>query len=88
MIYAGGATLVGPDERAWTLSSNPGIHDYDLAVRLLEAAYNSGCVHALDPGMFADRLAEITQRRIDDEDTVLKDVRAGSLRGSTRRHLP
>ena len=84
----GSATLIGPDERIWILSSNPSIHDLDLGVRQLEAVYRSGCAAALDSGEFAERLAQMTQRRRDDEDAFLKDVRAGSLRARTTRHLP
>src|SRR5688500_9696612 len=40
MSYAGSAIFVGPDERLWSFSSNPSIHDYDVAIALLDLAYN------------------------------------------------
>jgi hypothetical protein len=88
MINPGSATLIGPDERIWVLSSNPGIHDVQLGIRLLEAAYGSGCAATLDAGDFVERLAEMTRRRREEEETFLRDVRAGSIRAKTARHLP
>ncbi len=85
---AGAATLIGPDERVWVLSSNPGIHDYVLGVRLLEEAYRSGLVAALDESAFLDRLAELTRRHHEEERDFLRDLRAGSLRAQKTRRLP
>ncbi|WP_157437858.1 hypothetical protein [Actinoplanes subtropicus] len=84
----GGAWLIGPDERVWTVSSNPGIHDYDLGVELLEAAYRSGLSNYLDPAKFGERLTQLTQRRLDDARAFLRDLRAGSLRDRADRRLP
>jgi len=88
MPYAGTATLIGPDERVWVLSSNPSIHDLDLGVLLPEAAYGSGLERFLDPDQFSKRVAEITQRRSDDIRMFQRDLRAGSLRGHRDKHLP
>lgn len=88
MPYAGGAWLIGPDERVWTVSSNPGIHDYDLGVELLEAAYRSTLSDQLDSAKLSERLAQLTQRRRDDVRTFLRDLRAGLLRDRGNPRLP
>lgn len=84
----GSAWLIGPDGRLWVISSNPGIHNYDLAVQLLEAAYRLGSAEHLDPDIFGDRLKQLTQRRVEDVREFLRDLRAGSLRRREARHLP
>ncbi len=88
MPYAGTATLIGPDERLWVLSSNPSIHDLDLGVQLLESAYAVGLARLLDAEQFAKRLADITNRREEDVRAFQRDLKGGSLRSRTQRHLP
>jgi hypothetical protein len=85
---AGAATLIGPDGRIWVLSSNPGIHDYDLAVSLLQDAYKSGHVDYLDTELFAARVGELTWDRWEARRAFLADLRAGSLRAKSDRQLP
>jgi hypothetical protein len=77
--YPGGVTLIGPDERVWSLSSNPAIHDYELGVRLLEVAYRSGFANYLDPVAFGQRLLLITKRHLDDERDFVRDLKAGQM---------
>lgn len=88
MPYAGSATLIGPDERLWVLSSNPSIHDLELGVRLLEEAYEADLAGLLDVDQFSQRLADITQRRDDDVRVFRRDLKGGSLRSRAHRHLP
>lgn len=49
MPYAGAATIIGPDEKVWVLSSNPAIHDLDVGLQLLEGVYGSELQELLDP---------------------------------------
>ena len=79
--FPGGVALIGPDERVWSLSSNPGIHDYELGVRLLEAAYRCGFADHLDPAAFEQRLSMLTTRHLDDHREFVRDLKAGQLRG-------
>lgn len=81
MPYAGGVTLIGPDERAWSLSSNPGIHDFELGVRLLEAAYRSGFADYLDPAALEQRLSTLTKLHREEEREFVRDLKAGQMRG-------
>lgn len=84
---AGGAWLVGPDAQVFSISSNPGIHDWELAKRLLAAIYREGVAVAVDPGIFADRLRRLTEEREALVSEVLAEAKAGSLR-PLRRTLP
>lgn len=86
--YVGGSFLISPDERVWTVSSNPGIHDSDLAVRLLERAFDEGIGDRLDPQKFSDRLHAMTERREDELREFVSDVRGGTLRDTQGRVLP
>jgi hypothetical protein len=84
---AGGAWLVGPDAQVFSISSNLGIHDWDLAERLLARIYREGIGGAVDPGVFAERLRRLTEEREALVSEVLTEARAGSLR-SVHRALP
>lgn len=85
---AGGSWLIGPDERSYSISSNPGIHDAVLAIEMLEAAYDSGLSARLDPGKFGEALQGITRRRTDEVKRFVDDLRGGSFRSSAPRALP
>jgi len=82
---AGGAWLVGPDGKVFSISSNPGIHDWPLALRLLDEVYRAGVDHAVEPAAFEHRLRTLTEEREALVKRVLADARAGSLRASTRQ---
>ena len=86
--YAGAANLVGPDGRLWTLSSNPAIHDFDLAVELLDYAYREGLADHLGPDQFETRVREVTESREAQKRQFISDVRSGSLRTPEPRRLP
>ncbi|WP_157514884.1 hypothetical protein [Nocardioides sp. J54] len=88
MPLPGGSWLIGPDGRTYPVSSNPGIHDAELAIELLEAAYRDGLASRLDAGKFSERLSQITQRRAAEVKEFVDDVRGGSLRASGPRSLP
>ena len=81
---AGGGWLVGDDAKVWSLSSNPGIHDWGLAVRLLDRLYSEGLAAHVEPESFAERLREVTQQRAELEAEVIRDARAGALRRNSR----
>jgi transposase-like protein len=51
-------------------------------------AYRSALYDQLDPAEFSERLAQLTQRRLDDVRAFLRDLRAGSLRDRGDRRLP
>lgn len=61
--YAGGTYFVGPDNRVWTISSNPGIHDSSLAVEALQALYDADLAGRVDADHFDGWLSSETQRR-------------------------
>ena len=84
---AGGAWLVGPDYKVFSISSNPGIHDWRLAIRLLDAVYAADVAEAVEPAAFEKRLRTVTQEREALAKQVLAEARAGTLRTVTR-HLP
>lgn len=85
---AGGCWLIGPDSKTYAISSNPGIHDFDLAVRLLELAYRDSLAEFLDPDRFGERLRQMTERRSQDLADFVSDLRGRSLRGRSTRSLP
>lgn len=87
MVEPGGGWLVGPDGKAFSISSNPGIHDRDLAARLLNRMYEDGIAHAVEPAVFASRLQEVTHQRETLADEVLREARAGALRTKPPRRL-
>lgn len=66
----------------------PGIHDIELAIELLEAAYRDELASRLDPGKFSERLQQMTQRRAVEIEAFVDDVSGGSLRGTGLRSLP
>jgi hypothetical protein len=70
------------------ISSNPGIHDYDLARELLDTAYQEGLTDYLDEDLFSDRLREITESRVAEVQRFMADLRGGSLRTRTDRQSP
>lgn len=84
----GAVNLVGPDGRLWTLSSNPGIHDFDMAVDLLDRAYREGFADQLDGDQFLSRVREVTESREAQTRQFIADLRSGSLRTSKPRRLP
>lgn len=84
---AGGAWLVGPDYKVFAISSNPAIHDWRLAIRLLDAVYAADVAEAVEPAAFEKRLRTVTEEREALAKQVLADARAGALRTVTR-HLP
>jgi hypothetical protein len=88
MPYVGTATVIGPDERVWVWSSNPGIHDFALAITLLGVAFESGLAIHLDQEAFERRLADLTERRRQDVKDFVADLRSGSLRARKTTHLP
>lgn len=88
MPYPGTATVIGPDETVSVWSSNPAIHDFDLAVLLLEVAYESGFADHLDQEAFKHRLSELTEPRNQDVRHFLADLRSGSLRARGATRLP
>ena len=85
---AGAGYFVGPDRRLWQISSNPGIHDYDLAVSLLGYAYREGLATRLDEDLFSARLREITESRESEVRRFAADLRGGALRHASERRLP
>jgi hypothetical protein len=86
--YIGVGCFVGPDGRVWTTSSNPSIHDCDLAIRLLTAVYAQGLESYLSDDKFGDRLQTITQERAVAERQFIADVRGGAMRDQVDRRLP
>lgn len=88
MPYAGAGYLVGPDNRIWTISFNGGIHDSQLAVRLLNATYRERLEDYLTPKKFANRLRAMTADRVAAEREFLVDLRSGALRELPDRRLP
>ncbi len=84
----GGGWLVGDDAKVWTVSSNPGIHDWDTGVRLLNRLYSEDLAAQVEPEAFAERLREVTERRLALEAEVVRDARAGALRQRSGRVLP
>lgn len=84
---AGGSWLVGPDERVFFISSNPGIHDWQLASRILTTLYREGVGAAVDPDVFSDGLKRLTEDREQLVRSVVAEAKAGSLR-VVRRTLP
>jgi hypothetical protein len=86
--YVGAVNLVGPDGRLWTLSSNPGIHDFDLAVDLLDRAYREGLADQLDGDQFVSRVRKVTESREAQMRQFIADLRGGSLRTPKPRRLP
>jgi len=88
MPYAGAGYLIGPDGRVWTLSSNRGIHDDQLAVRLLDATYRERLENYLTPQKFTDRLQAMTADRTAAEREFLADLRSGAMRELPDRRLP
>ena len=86
--YAGGSFLVTPDARLWSVSSNPGIHDSDLAEDLLERAFFEGIGERLDQEMFSARLGDMTEQRQVAIREFFADLRGGDLRGQSERKLP
>lgn len=85
---SGAVTVIGPDERVWTWSSNPGIHDLDLAVALIHVAYEEGMADLVDDREFTQRLTNLTARRHEDVRQFKADLLAGSLRPPRTRRLP
>ena len=80
--------MVGNDGKVWPLSSNPAIHDWDLAVSLLNGMYREGLSAYVAPEAFSDRLRQVTEHRLALEADVIRDARAGALRGRSNRVLP
>jgi hypothetical protein len=70
------------------LSSNPGIHDFALAITLLGVAFESGLAIHLDQEAFERRLADLTERRRQDVKDFVADLRSGFLRARKTTHLP
>jgi hypothetical protein len=86
--YVGAVNLVGPDGRLGALSSNPAIHDFDLAVDLLDRAYLEGLADQLDRDQFVNRVHEVTESRQAETRQFIADLRSGSLRTPKPRPLP
>jgi hypothetical protein len=86
--YVGAVNLVGPDGRLWTLSSNPGIHDFGPAVDLLDRAYREGLTDQLDDDQFVSHVREVTESREAQTRQFIADLRSGSLRTPKPRRLP
>ena len=78
---------MGDDGKVWALSSNPAIHDWPLAVRILDRLYGEALAAQVDPEVFSERLCLITEAQARLEDDALRDARAGILR-RPRRVLP
>lgn len=85
--YPGGNHLVGADGRVWAISSNPGIHDSDLAMRSIQALYEAGVTDRVNDEQFSARLVAETQRRASAIPDLVAAVVAGSFRTS-RPTLP
>ena len=81
--YPGAFNLVGPDGRLWQLSSNPFVNDFDLAIELLDSAYDRGLADLLDDRLFGIRVQEMTQFRSDQVRQFEVDLLAGNLRGDS-----
>ena len=86
--YAGSAMFVGPDRRLWTLSSNPGIHDTELATSLLAAAYREHLTDRLDETLFAERVGRMTAEGLAAKREFMTDLVGGALRTPVKRSLP
>jgi hypothetical protein len=56
----GAGWFVGVDAQVWTLSSNRGIHEYDVCVQVISDLYDRGIAAAVDPAVLADRLRVLT----------------------------
>jgi len=87
-VLPGAGWLVGPDRKVWTISSNPGIHEPGLSVRLLRAIYDSGLADHVDPDRFSDRMRSLTEARETLVRDVLAEATAGQLNAPNTRRLP
>ena len=87
-VLAGGGWLAGPDRQVRTISSNPGIHEPDLSVRLLDALYDLGLTDHVDPDRFSDRTRILTEAREALVRDVLAEATAGQLSAPKTRRLP
>lgn len=88
MVEAGAVILVGPDKRVWSFSSNPSIHDRELAMTVLSELYRRGVADSVESQVLACRIAELTSLRREHSDDLIKAAEAGELRTVTKRTLP
>lgn len=85
--YPGGSHLVGTDGRVWAISSNPAIHNRNLAARSVQALYEAGVTDRVDDEQFSAWLVAETRRQAAVVPDLVASVVAGSLRAS-RPKLP
>lgn len=86
--WAGSFTIVGPDRRVWSFSSNPGLHDPDLVVAVLARLYEQRLTELVSAELLSDRLAKVTAEREQQTRGIVNAAAAGELRPSPPRVLP
>jgi hypothetical protein len=85
---AGAMSIVGPDGRLWTFSSNPSIHDPNLVVGALARLYDSDATQLVELDRLADRIRHLTDERQTQLRAIVRDAQAGELRTPPARRLP
>lgn len=86
--WAGSFTIVGPDSRVWSFSSNPSIHDPKLVVAVLARLYEQSLTEQVSTELLSDRLAKVTAEREQQTRGIVNAAAAGELRPSRPRVLP
>lgn len=81
-------TVVGPDRRVWSFSSNPGLHDSDLVVTVLEALYRERLTPHVTEEALSDRIQGLTEERANHVRALVREALAGELRRGRPRTLP
>lgn len=79
--------FVGPDGTLWQFSADGEVHDVGVAVDVLAQLYAQGLARQVEPELFANRLAEVTEERVRLARSLLVDARSGRFK-SQRRVLP
>lgn len=88
MPVAGAAVLVGPDARVWIFSSNPGIHDWELVVAVLDALYREDLTTAVEQEPLGAAIKAATEVRAAQPRQIVASAFAGELKASPTRTLP
>jgi hypothetical protein len=88
MIEPGAFHLIAPDGRIWVGSSNPGIHDHALTLRVLSGLYEKGLANVVDQAQVMQRVRTLTEERDAAITALIAAARAGELRAATSPRLP
>jgi uncharacterized protein YfcZ (UPF0381/DUF406 family) len=79
-IIGGMTTILGPDGKDWTMSTNRNFHDREIAERALTHLYIEGVADLVDPEALADRIELITRQRDEAIFALADAARHGELR--------